>query len=88
MVATRKQRVGVVSRSAPAHCSASIGYTITRDAISGVLSACAVWALGNTLLMQQALADPKWADMLTDADRRALSPRFWTHVNPYGSNWT
>ncbi|WP_425577256.1 hypothetical protein [Streptomyces enissocaesilis] len=26
--------------------------------------------------------------MLTDADRRALSPRFWTHVNPYGSNWT
>ncbi|MEU0595414.1 hypothetical protein [Streptomyces ardesiacus] len=22
--------------------------------------------------------------MLTDADRRALSPLFWTHVNPYG----
>ncbi|MFI6990600.1 hypothetical protein ACI2LC_37995 [Nonomuraea wenchangensis] len=21
---------------------------------------------------------------LTDADRRALSPLFWTHVNPYG----
>ncbi|WP_405682780.1 hypothetical protein [Streptomyces sp. NBC_01238] len=30
------------------------------------------------------LADPKWADKLTDADRRALSPLFWTHVNPYG----
>lgn len=28
----------------------------------------------NTLLMQQVLADPKWADTLTDADRRALSP--------------
>ncbi|WUB83779.1 transposase [Streptomyces platensis] len=43
-------------------------------------------ALGhvNTLLMQQVLADPKWADALTDADRRALSPLFWTHVNPYG----
>ncbi|AXQ53197.1 hypothetical protein D0C37_31990 [Streptomyces koyangensis] len=38
----------------------------------------------NTLLMQQVLADPKWADMLTNADRRALSPLFWTHVNPYG----
>lgn len=24
------------------------------------------------------------ADQLTDADRRALSPLFWTHVNPYG----
>jgi len=38
----------------------------------------------NTLLMQQVLAHPKWADTLTDADRRALSPLFWTHVNPYG----
>ncbi|GAA1274656.1 hypothetical protein GCM10009646_71910 [Streptomyces aureus] len=34
--------------------------------------------------MQQVLADEKWADMLTDADRRALSPLFWTHVNLYG----
>ncbi|GAA2276107.1 hypothetical protein GCM10010145_38910 [Streptomyces ruber] len=38
----------------------------------------------NTLLMQQILADPTWADTLTDAERRALSPLFWTHVNPYG----
>jgi hypothetical protein len=28
--------------------------------------------------MQQVLANPKWADKLTDADRRALSPLFWT----------
>lgn len=39
----------------------------------------------NTLLMRQVLADPQWADKLTEADRRALSPLFWTHVNPYGS---
>lgn len=26
----------------------------------------------------------KWQKRLTDADRRALSPLFWTHVNPYG----
>ncbi|WP_431904445.1 Tn3 family transposase [Nonomuraea sp. bgisy101] len=38
----------------------------------------------DTLLMQQVLADPKWAGKLTDADRRGLSPLFWTHVNPYG----
>ncbi|MFE7403605.1 Tn3 family transposase [Streptomyces sp. NPDC057557] len=38
----------------------------------------------NTLLMQEVLADPKWADKLTEADRRALAPLFWTHVNPYG----
>ncbi|MET7370451.1 Tn3 family transposase [Streptomyces sp. NPDC005566] len=35
-------------------------------------------------MMQEVLADPKWADKLTDADRSALSPLFWTHVNPYG----
>ncbi|WSJ47652.1 transposase [Streptomyces sp. NBC_01317] len=34
--------------------------------------------------MQEVLADPKGADKLTNADRRALSPLFWTHVNPYG----
>lgn len=38
----------------------------------------------NTLLMQEVLAAPKWAGKLTDADCRALSPLFWTHVNPYG----
>lgn len=38
----------------------------------------------NTLLMHQVLADPKWAGVLTYADRRALSPLLWTHVNPYG----
>ncbi|GAA2656716.1 hypothetical protein GCM10009864_23430 [Streptomyces lunalinharesii] len=38
----------------------------------------------NTLLMQEVLADPRWADKLTDADRRALSPLLWTHVNSSG----
>ena len=39
----------------------------------------------NTLLVQEVLADPAWAKRLTDHDRRALSPRFRTHVNPYGT---
>ncbi|MET7300157.1 Tn3 family transposase [Embleya sp. NPDC005575] len=38
----------------------------------------------NTLLIQRVLAEPKWADTLDEADRRALSPLFWSHVNPYG----
>lgn len=39
----------------------------------------------NTLLMERVLDEPAWAERLTDADRRALSPLYWTHVNPYGT---
>ncbi|MEV4020333.1 Tn3 family transposase [Nonomuraea angiospora] len=35
-------------------------------------------------LLQEVLAEPKWVERLGHADRRALSPLFWTHVNPYG----
>ncbi|MEW1750658.1 Tn3 family transposase [Streptomyces angustmyceticus] len=38
----------------------------------------------NTLLLQDILSEEKRQKRLTDADRRALSPLFWTHVNPYG----
>jgi hypothetical protein len=38
----------------------------------------------NTLLMQIVLSEPGWAAMMTDEDRRALTPLFWTHINPYG----
>jgi len=38
----------------------------------------------NTILLQRVLDDPAWVVQLTDQDRRALSPLFWTHVNPYG----
>jgi hypothetical protein len=38
----------------------------------------------NTLLVERVLREPAWASRLTDADRRALTPLFWTHVNPYG----
>jgi hypothetical protein len=39
----------------------------------------------NTLLLQRVLAEPAWGDRLTVEDRRALSPLFWSHVNPYGT---
>ena len=38
----------------------------------------------NTLMLQNVLADPAWADLLTPADRRGLTPLFWMHVVPYG----
>jgi len=39
----------------------------------------------NTIFLQRVLDRPEWADRLTEEDRRALTPLFWAHVNPYGS---
>ena len=39
----------------------------------------------NTIFLERVLARPDWADRLTAEDRRALTPLFWAHVNPYGS---
>ena len=47
-----------------------------------VLQAALVYV--NTLMVQDVLADDEWATALTDADRRGLTPLFWTHVAPYG----
>ena len=38
----------------------------------------------NTLLLQRVLLEPRWKRRLTDADLRALSPLFWSHVNLFG----
>lgn len=39
----------------------------------------------NTLMLQDVLDDPNWSDALArDADRRGLTPLFWSHVLPYG----
>lgn len=35
-------------------------------------------------MVQDVLVDDEWATALTDADRRGLTPLFWTHVAPYG----
>lgn len=40
--------------------------------------------LFNTLMLQDVLAEPAWAYRLTPADRRGLTPLFWSHVRPYG----
>ena len=31
------------------------------------------------------LDEPDWAGRLTDEDRRALTPLFWSNINPYGT---
>jgi TnpA family transposase len=38
----------------------------------------------NTLMVQDVLAEKEWATVLTEADRRGLTPLFWTHIAPYG----
>lgn len=38
----------------------------------------------NTLLLQRVLGDAEWRSRLSADDRRALTPLFWAHVNPYG----
>ncbi|MEU0836393.1 hypothetical protein [Streptomyces sp. NPDC005969] len=38
----------------------------------------------NTLMLQDILGEPEWADLLTPADRHGLTPLFWSHVRPYG----
>ena len=48
-----------------------------------LLQVCMVYI--NTIFIQTALSDPKWASLLTSEDWRALSPLFHGHINPYGS---
>ena len=38
----------------------------------------------NTLLLQAVLEVPEFHDSIGDDERRALTPLFWSHVNPYG----
>ncbi len=47
-----------------------------------ILQAALVYV--NTLMVLGILAEPEWAGLLTDEDRRGLTPLFWAHVRPYG----
>ena len=38
----------------------------------------------NTLMIQDILAEPEWAGVLTPEHLRGLTPLFWAHVLPYG----
>jgi TnpA family transposase len=47
-----------------------------------LLQNCLVYI--NTLMIQQILAQDKWRELMTKEDYRALTPLFYTHINPYG----
>ena len=39
----------------------------------------------NTLMIQNVLVEPQWAQQMTAEDLRALTPLIYAHINPYGS---
>ena len=47
-----------------------------------LLQVCMVYI--NTLIIQEILSDPAWANKLTPEDKRALAPLIHAHINPYG----
>jgi hypothetical protein len=47
-----------------------------------ILQSC--FGMINTLMIQDTLALPEWQDVLTDVDRRGLTPGFHTNMTPYG----
>jgi len=48
-----------------------------------ILQSCLAFI--NTLMIQDTLAEPEWADVLTDIDLRGLTPLFHTNMTPYGT---
>lgn len=47
-----------------------------------LLQICLVYT--NTLMIQNVLGQPDWADRMKPRDLEALSPLIYSHVNPYG----
>lgn len=47
-----------------------------------LLQVCMVYI--NTLVIQEILSEPAWANKLTPEDKRALTPLIHAHINPYG----
>jgi TnpA family transposase len=39
----------------------------------------------NTLMVQQVIKEQQWVKQMSTEDLRALTPLFYTHINPYGS---
>lgn len=47
-----------------------------------VLQSAAVYV--STRMLEGVFGGPEWADLRTPADRRGLTPLFWSHVRPHG----
>ncbi|SPF54576.1 transposase (fragment) [Candidatus Desulfosporosinus infrequens] len=48
-----------------------------------LLENCLVYI--NTLMLQNILSNPKWFNLMTAEDFRAITPLVYTHINPYGT---
>lgn len=48
-----------------------------------LLQICLVYV--NTLMIQNVLEQKHWLHMLTETDKRAITPLIFSHVNPYGT---
>ena len=48
-----------------------------------LLQNCMVYV--NTLMVQRVLGEPVWLEHIGVTEQRALTPLFWSHVNPYGT---
>jgi TnpA family transposase len=48
-----------------------------------LLQNCLVYI--NTIMLQSILSNPKWFNLMTSEDFRALTPLVYTHINPYGT---
>jgi TnpA family transposase len=48
-----------------------------------LLQNCMVYV--NTLMLQRVLGEPTWLERMGANERRAMTPLFWGHVNPYGT---
>ncbi|MGI6120574.1 MAG: Tn3 family transposase, partial [Desulfosporosinus sp.] len=48
-----------------------------------LLQNCLVYI--NTIMLQTILSNPKWFNLMTQEDFRALTPLVYTHINPYGT---
>ncbi|WHA05711.1 Tn3 family transposase (plasmid) [Candidatus Bandiella numerosa] len=47
-----------------------------------LVQACMVYI--NTLMIQKVLSLKRWKNVLTERDKKALSPLIYEHINPYG----
>jgi len=56
-----------------------------QGCVRGHMDGATTRLLMNTLLVQNVLAEPEWAERLGDADLRGLTPLFWSNINPYGT---
>ena len=43
-----------------------------------------LWPICRLPGPQRVLVEPTWRERLSEVDRRALTPLFWSNVNPYG----